>query len=205
MHNIIEVVEPLRADIASLNTILPDLKCQQPHEAGSTITKSQQSLFRENSRVIPNKKKSIAPPVVGFYPSPLGLLFYGKVNLQVSENEVLDPDADNQLTVKQRTFRLSPSRFFRSLGGQQVEFRIAIRSGFDRVSLKLSTNRPFDSGLIKALGFSNTGPFPGWSLHKPDFSLLRRQLGEGKISANDRFCDRTDVFLRETALLQVSA
>ena len=186
-------MEPLRAEIANLHVKSPDLKQLQPHQADVTRFKIHQSPVRRDPQVQPSNSKRAARPVTGFYPSPFGLLFYCKLDLQGDEDEFLDPETGDHCPAKQRVFRLIPSKLFRALGGQQVEFRIAIHPGFDRFNLDFSANQLFDLGLVKALGFSYVPKHTWkWCFDKPDFPLLRRLLNEGKISANNRFslCSR---------------
>lgn len=204
MRNVVAVMEPLRADIASLKVMLPVLKQARPLQADVTASKSLQSLVKMNRQVKPSNSKRVAPSVTGFYPSPFGMLFYYKVDLQGGENEILDAETENQVTVKQRTFRLSPSKWSRVLGGQEVEVRIAIYPDFDRFSVNCSTNQRFDFGLGKALGFYREASVWEWKFNKVDFSLLRRLLSEGKISANNRFCDQNRSLNKEDNLLVVS-
>lgn len=204
IRNVVEVMEPLRADIASLKVMLPDLKQARPLQADATASKSHQSLVKMNRQAKPSSSKRVAPSVTGFYPSPFGMLFYCKINLQDGENEVLDVETDNQVTVKQRTFRLSPSKWFRVLGGQEVELRIASYPSFDRFNVNFSTNQRFDFGLGEALGFYREASVWEWKFNKVDFSLLRRLLSEGKISANNRFYDQNRSLNKEDNLLVVS-
>lgn len=202
IRSVVEVMEPFRAEIASLHDKLPYLSQVRPHQADATASKSHQALVRSNRQVDPNNSRREARPVTGFYPSPFGLLFYCKVDLQRSEHEVLIQETEDQSTVKQRIFRFRPSRLLRHLGGRRVDFRIAIYPGFDRINLDFSANQLFDPALVKALGFyEHEGLY--WRFNKPDFSLLRRLLGEGKISANNRFRDQYKPRAEEKNLLYV--
>jgi hypothetical protein len=110
--------------------------------------------------------------------------------MQGSEDEVLGCGTNSEVSVKKRLFRLVPAKLFRVLGVKGVEFTITIHPRFDRLNLDFSNSftRRLDSGKISALGFSRCSQY-SWTFDNPDFSLLRRLLEEGKISANDRFGD----------------
>lgn len=198
IRSVVEVMELFRAETAILHDKLPYLSQVRPHQADATASKSHQASVRSNRQVDPSNSRRKARPVTGFYPSPFGLLFYCKVDPQRSEHEVLDPETDDQ----QRIFRFHPSRLFRHLGGHKVEFRLAIRPGFDRINLDFSANQLFDPALVNALGFYKHKGL-NWRFNKPDFSLLRRLLGEGKISANNRFRDKHTHWAEEETIFDV--
>ena len=181
MKSIVEVVEPLRAQIASLQVMLPDLKQTWPYPADVVASKSLQKLVRMNRRVKLGSNKYVSPSVTRLYPTPFGFLSYCKVDPQGGGDEVPGPETYDQSTVKQRTFRLFPSKVFRILGGEFVELRIAIQPDFDQISLTFATHQPFDPRLKKALGFCGRAI-------KPVFPLLKEMLSRGRISA-DNHCD----------------
>ncbi len=190
MKSIVETVEPLCAQIASLHVMPPDLEHVRICSADAVASKGHQKVVRMNRRVKPGSNKKVSPSVTRLYPTPFGFFYYCKVDVQGGGDEVPDSETDDQSTVKQRTFRLFPSKVFRILGGEFVELRLAIHPGFDRINVSFATSQPFDSRLIKkALGIC--GKFWNESSITPDFPLLQELLSTGRIFADNNYNGET--------------
>lgn len=102
-------------------------------------------------------------------------------------------------------FRFMPSKLFHSPGGHIGAFAIAFCPSFDRSILDFPAYRSVNFDLLEPLGFHKANGWMMWHFEKVDFPSLKRLLGEGKLSANDRFDDQdtSSYFTDERSLLEV--
>ncbi len=208
MKSMSEIMKPIRADIAEICVRLPELRHVLVAQADGGIPESQQSMFRKKSRAKPSREESPASRVVGFYRSPIGMMIFCKADLQCGADEGLNLQTDVRSFVKRRIFHFIPSKLFHSPGGHIGAFTIAFRPSFDRFILDFPVYRSVNFDLLEPLGFHEVYGWKEWHFEKVDFPSLRRLLGEGKISANDRVDDEYPSFVftddPSKSLLEVS-
>ncbi len=94
MKSMSEIMNPIRADIAKICLQIPELRHEFVGQADGGIPESQHSMFRKKSRAKPSHEESPASRVVGFYPSPIGMMVYCKADLQCGADEGLNLQTD---------------------------------------------------------------------------------------------------------------
>ena len=192
----VDSIEPLRADVALVRDCLQS--AGQTHIRKERIfeIKSREAMFRLNRQPRPAQTITRQTVLVGYFPSPIGLLEYRKeLYGDSSRDSASEPEED--LVVWKRTFIFIPSKWIRLLGAKLASLITVISRNPDLPNWTFFPGRKFDTRYMEVLGFYR-GP-RGFIMKEPDFHSLKRLLSEGKISANDR-ADRWGSSLLEVSI-----